>query len=165
MLPKTTIMEINKICRNFLWRGPDCTPSHALVSWANICFPYDEGGLNIRDLETVNHAAIMRHIWHLVSGRRNLWVQWVQAKLIRGRDFWQLQVPQACSWSWRAILKERKDAVHFVQHLIGNGAKTKMWSDPWHPNGVLYEFFNEVLLYDSTCNKEAPVANIIQTGD
>ncbi|KAF5189899.1 RNA-directed DNA polymerase (reverse transcriptase)-related family protein [Thalictrum thalictroides] len=164
LLPQRAINEINKLCRNFLWGGSDCTQSHASISWRDLCYPYEEGGLKLRDFSTLNHAANMRHVWHLISGSNTLWAQWVRKHLIRDKNFWEMRTPPDCSWSWRNILKERKEAMYMVQHLIGNGRNTSFWKDPWHPNGILLESFPQVLSYDSTLALNAPVATVLNEG-
>jgi hypothetical protein len=32
----------------------------------------------------------------------------------QGRSFWQVCIPQICSWSWRKLLKLRDDARYFI---------------------------------------------------
>ncbi|KAF5202711.1 hypothetical protein FRX31_007703 [Thalictrum thalictroides] len=82
-------------------------------------------------MEVTNHAANMRHLWHIFRNRDTMWVKWVKSYLIKDRNFWQLKIPKDCSWSWRSILKERDKAMYMVQHLIGNGQNTNFWLDPW----------------------------------
>lgn len=59
-LPLGTIQEINRLFRNFIWNRPDGSTSHALIGYDDMCFLYVEGGLGIRDLETVNIVAILK---------------------------------------------------------------------------------------------------------
>lgn len=70
LLPMNTIMEINRMCRNFLWNEPDGSTSQDLITYEEICLPYKDGGLGIRNLETVNRAAIMRNLWFVVSKKK-----------------------------------------------------------------------------------------------
>ncbi|KAF5203846.1 Ribonuclease h domain [Thalictrum thalictroides] len=100
------------------------------MSCNDVCLPYTEEGLGIRNLETVNHVANMRHIWHIVSKKKNLCVEWVTRKHIRGRHFWLMPISAESSWIWRSFVKERDKAAHFIQHQIGNGRVTNMWLDP-----------------------------------
>lgn len=62
LLPSGMIHEINRLYLNFLWNGPDVTTLHALLSYYDMCFLYEEGGLGLRDLETVNWTAMMRNL-------------------------------------------------------------------------------------------------------
>ncbi|KAF5195240.1 Ribonuclease h domain [Thalictrum thalictroides] len=61
-------------------------------------------------------------------------------------------------------MKERYNAVHFIQYQLGDGNNTSLWLDPWHPSGILHDQFPIPLLYDSTCFRDAKVASIIQSG-
>lgn len=58
MLPMRTIYEVNRLCKNFLWSGPDCATSHVTIAWGDTLFVYDEGGLGMRDLMVVNKTAL-----------------------------------------------------------------------------------------------------------
>lgn len=98
-LPKRTVDGINRLYRNFLWSEPDCLTSHALIGWNDMQYPYDEGGLTIRDLAIVNNATIMRHAWNIVSKKKILWVKWFEKHLIKNRNFWELKIPANASWS------------------------------------------------------------------
>lgn len=99
MLPMRIIFEINMICKNFLWSRPDGETSHTLIRWDNMVFPYDEGGLGIRDLLTINKACVMRHIWYLIEYKEILWVLWVKKNIIKGIDFWAMKIPDNTSCS------------------------------------------------------------------
>lgn len=162
VLPKRTIEDIRRIERNFLWTGPDCTTSHALIKYEELTYPYEEGGIALRDIEKVNQVANLRHIWHLVSGKETLWTAWMQVHHIKKANFWALKIPANCSWSWRNILKGREEAKHIVKHIIGNGEKTSLWDDPWHHRGILSNFFTPELQYSSMCNKFVKVSKLIQ---
>lgn len=98
-LPARIVQEINRVCRNFLWNGPDPTTSNALIGYEVLCYPYAEGGLGILDLEKTNTTTILRNVWHIITNNNTLWVAWVQINLVKGRSFWQLYIPCECSWS------------------------------------------------------------------
>lgn len=157
-----TTYEINRLCRNFLWTRPDCTTSHALIGWEDMCVLFDEGGLGIRDLATTNKAAILRHLWNVVSDKNTLWVSWIKKYMIRNRCFWQVRLPCECSWSWRGILKGRRDASFIARKIIGDGKSTFIWLEPWTDRGALYEQFPEALQFHPACNKTARVSNMIE---
>lgn len=84
--------EINWLCINFLWSVPDCMTSHAVIGWEDLQYPFDEGGLNIRDLSIVNSVVIMRHVWKIVSKKNILWVEWVEKHLVKNRNLWELKI-------------------------------------------------------------------------
>lgn len=78
------------------------------------------------------------------------------------RDFWAIKIPTVCTWSWRDILKESKEVVYMVRHLIGNGENIRIWLDPWQPRGMLKNWFPMQLTYNADCNMKATASSIIE---
>ena len=109
----------------------------------------------------MNSAATLKLTWQVISHHPSLWVRWVHAHLVRGRDFWTIPEPQSASWCWRYILRSRAKARLFAFHIIGNGTNTRLWLDRWHPLGVLEDRFPAALRYDSYLPREARVSNCI----
>ena len=50
LIPITTINEINKLLKCFLWNQGETAKGKAKVAWATICRPKDQGGLGLKDL-------------------------------------------------------------------------------------------------------------------
>jgi hypothetical protein len=42
--------------------------------------------------------------------------------MLKGRSFWNVGIPQNCSWSWRKILKLRNIAKKILKFEVGNEA-------------------------------------------
>ncbi|XP_026396164.1 uncharacterized protein LOC113290791 [Papaver somniferum] len=86
--------------------GPELKKSYNPIKWSFACHSYEEGGLGIKDLENTNVAAILRHIWDLVSGKETIWTSWVKSNLIKDKDFSTMKVPQDTSCflheNWRS---------------------------------------------------------------
>ncbi|KAF6148562.1 hypothetical protein GIB67_042521 [Kingdonia uniflora] len=123
------------------------------------------GGLNIRNIETTNRAAIMRQIWALIARKDNIWVHWITKNYLRGRSLWSINPPADCSWCWRKLLQELGTASTMAFYTIGDGRETRLWYDHWHPKGPLLPFFQSHFTYDSDLNRNAFVSNIIQNGE
>ena len=87
-LPSSCLKEIERLCAAFLWSGPDLKTTKAKVSWKDLCFTKNEGGLGIRSLKEVNKVHCLKLIWRLSSSRSSLWVKWVHCCLIRKGSFW-----------------------------------------------------------------------------
>jgi hypothetical protein len=117
ILPKKIIRAIEQKFNRFLWNGKDERIARVEVSWNMLCLPKEEGGLGIKKLEEWNRATMMRHIWSLFVRSGSLWVAWVHAILLKGRSFWQVRIPQICSWSWRKLLKLRDDARYIYIYI------------------------------------------------
>lgn len=85
-LPGSCIKEIERLCSAFLWSGPDLKTTEAKVSWKDICYPKEEGGLGMRSLKELNKIYGLKLIWRLTA-ETSLWVRWVQCYLIRQGSF------------------------------------------------------------------------------
>ncbi|XP_028085283.1 uncharacterized protein LOC114286328 isoform X3 [Camellia sinensis] len=76
ILPKKIIRAIETLFRSFFWSGCEFRTHGAKVSWENICYPKNEGGLGFKSLEIWNKATIAKHIWFLFSGgEQSMWCQ------------------------------------------------------------------------------------------
>lgn len=73
ILPKVVIKEVDKRCRNFLWKGNAEASFKGTVARDCICKPKQEGGLGIKDIFIWNKATAGRQIWEIVSSKSSLW--------------------------------------------------------------------------------------------
>ncbi|KAH7845388.1 hypothetical protein Vadar_001417 [Vaccinium darrowii] len=163
ILPKKVIKEVESILRAFFWSGPDLKKTGAKVSWDHLCSPRQEGGLGFKSMHIWNKAAISKHIWFLIAGgEQSMWCQWVKSYLLKGRSFWEVKIPSNPSWIWRKILNLRPLVQHHIKTIIGNGDRTSLWFDDWHPLGPLAERFGPRIIYDSGLPRDAKVSAIIK---
>jgi hypothetical protein len=89
----------------------------------------------------------------------------VKDYLLKGRNFWNINIPQNCSWSWRNILKLRGIAKRILKFEVGNGENIFLWFDFWHQDGILIEVFGHKAVYDAQCNLKAKLSYVILNGD
>lgn len=82
-LPFAIIDKIDKFCRNFL-----CGGARAKIAWADICTPKCEEGLGLKDCKTWNKAMLFRVLWDIHSNKNSLWIRWIHAVYLRGKDIW-----------------------------------------------------------------------------
>ncbi|XP_013739955.2 uncharacterized protein LOC106442870 [Brassica napus] len=59
-LPASSLNQLNKIARSFIWGSTDGTRKQHLVSWERICKPKREGGLCIRLAKEMNVALLAK---------------------------------------------------------------------------------------------------------
>jgi len=165
MLPGETIKKLESILAAFLWRGTSLTSTGAKVAWHSICYPLHEGGLGVKRLKTWNQAANLKHIWHLLTDTTSIWTTWIHAILLRGRPFWQINIPSNPTWSWRKILQSREWCRGWFITHIGNGSTTSLWYDYWLPNGKrMIDSFSIRTLTSTGLPWNARVADIITDG-
>lgn len=136
-LPVSVLNSIEKILRQFLWKGSTLGNGGSKVSWDDICLPKKEGGLGIRKLRDCNKASMMKHIWILFTNKESLWCRWIHSNFLKRNNFWKASPPKICSWAWKKILQLRSDSRLSFIWKIGNGRSTSLWFDHWHPKGLL----------------------------
>ena len=84
----------------------------------------------------------------------------MKKNLLKGRSFWHVKTSQNCYWSRRKILKFRDTAKNFIKLKVGDGNSIHMWFDLWHPNGILYTRFGQMVVYDTGSKVEAKLSSV-----
>ena len=122
---------------------PDLKTTKAKVSWKDICYPKEEGGLGMRSLKELNKIYGLKLIWRLMA-ETSLWVRWVQCYLIRQGSFWSIKESTSSgSWVWRKLLKLRGLAKEFLKKEVRNGECTSFWYDRWSRFNTLKDVLGE----------------------
>ncbi|GAV69026.1 hypothetical protein CFOL_v3_12527, partial [Cephalotus follicularis] len=125
-LPMSTIKECERVLRTFLWGGRGI----GKVKWADVCKPFFEGGLGIRDLKTWNKSLLLKHLWSVLT-EDSIWAKWCHAYLLHNSNLWTATSHGHLSWSWRQILRLRPLAKEHLIYKFGNGEHFSLWFDPW----------------------------------
>lgn len=143
-LPNQCIQEINPLCSAFLWSGPVMSTQKANIAWSDVYKPKDEGGLGLRSLSEANIVSCLKFIWHILSSRGSLLVQWIHRYLIRKGSFWSVKETSSLgSWMWKKLLKLRPLALQLARVELNNGSTTSFWYDKWSQLGVLINLTGE----------------------
>ncbi|KAK1441004.1 hypothetical protein QVD17_06840 [Tagetes erecta] len=131
VLPMSTISELERKMRSFLWGKSVHGKVRAKVDWGSVCFPVSEGGLGIRKIVDMNKALMSSHIWSIINCRKSIWVDWIHVYKLKGNSIWEVPVKRNMSYGWRKILQLRVDIRQFIWRKIGNGERIHVWSDNW----------------------------------
>ena len=133
-LPVSTLIQLDKIARSFIWGSGEGIRKQHLVSWEKICKPKREGGLGIRSAKEMNIALLAKLGWRLLNTQDGLWVQILRKKFRVGEiheSSWL--VPQG-SWSptWRSlVLGIRAVVIPGASWILGDGRRVRFWKDNW----------------------------------
>ena len=115
ILPAKCLETIEKMCSAFLWSGSPTQMQKAKVSWEDVCYPKEEGGLGVRRLRDSSKVFALRLIWRLFTQPSSLWVSWTKHYLLRHSSFWDVRDDTKGSWIWRKLLKLRDLAYDFLK--------------------------------------------------
>lgn len=78
--------------------------------------------MGLKRCEECSEAAIKRSIWLLFKQASFLWVAWVRNNLLKNQSFWQVKVPQQCSYGWIKILKIQELVRPSINFQVGDGS-------------------------------------------
>lgn len=128
-LPQASTDEIESPCAAFLWSGSPNITSRAKVAWADVCCPYEDGGLGIRSVKEVTTVFILKLIWRLHSYTPSLWTVWVRRYLLQNDTLWDAKDTNLGSWVWKKYLSFPSLAKEFIRMDVRDGTMIKFWTD------------------------------------
>ncbi|KAJ4979574.1 hypothetical protein NE237_010354 [Protea cynaroides] len=163
-LPSKTIKALESLFASFLWSEPDGKSKMHLVSWKRICKPKFEGGMDIKRIKDMNKAKKFKLIWHIASGKDNLWMDWVKKTYLQVDSIRTVKSTSSCSWVWRAILMHRQQFSEKFIIKVGNGGFGRLWLDPWHLEGILGLKYGSSIIVECGFPKVAVIQVFIEDG-
>uniref|UniRef100_A0A2N9IF07 Reverse transcriptase zinc-binding domain-containing protein n=1 Tax=Fagus sylvatica TaxID=28930 RepID=A0A2N9IF07_FAGSY len=161
-IPSSVALRIDKIQRDFLWGGIGDGKRFHLINWHQVCQPLKFGGLGFRNIRIFNQALLGKWLWRYGTETDAFWRSIIFSKYGDSQGGWitrEVHGPHGVSL-WKHI---RKDWGRFARHVyveVGDGAKTRFWTDSWCGQGSLKDGYPE--LYRIARNKEALVKDHMQ---
>ncbi|VFQ84597.1 unnamed protein product [Cuscuta campestris] len=100
-LPKSIIKNLNRQMANFFWGAREDGHKYHWRSWNRLCYPFEEGGMGLRNLTHCQDASFIHLWWKIVQGS-SLWSRYMRKKYFRNRVF----SPKLYdSYTWKAICR------------------------------------------------------------
>lgn len=156
-LPSGCLKEIEKLCSEFLWSGPELNGRKIRVAWSDVCKKKEEGGLGVRRLKEINLVSCLKLIWRILS-TNSMWVNWIKIYLIRKGSIWSVKEnTQLGSWMWKKILKTREIAKKLYRVEVRNGKSASFWYESWSSLGCLKDLLGNGSPFDLGISTEATV--------
>lgn len=91
-----------------------------------------EGGLGLRDLQTLNETLILKNIWKMVSDESKLLSLTFASKYHPRSNFWQASHSRVCTRLWRAMQQQREIISANVKWCLGDGLTCPAYGQPWY---------------------------------
>lgn len=82
--PVSLLKSVDRWVRNIVWSGDIHTKNVITVAWHKVCVPFNEGGLGLRSLRSINDAAILKLSWDFKSSKDS-WACLVRARVLKQR--------------------------------------------------------------------------------
>ncbi|KAJ1698895.1 hypothetical protein LUZ63_007407 [Rhynchospora breviuscula] len=134
LLPKKVLNDLSSIFKKFLWGKVGHNRYLALVGWEKICTTFQQGGLNIRNLNTLNISWVMKTLYNFLAGDKTTWAKVCGAKYCEGKGFWEGNYQRGNSDLWKAFHKIKHCIKADLLWIIGSGSKIPAIGQPWYPN-------------------------------
>ncbi|KAK9682593.1 hypothetical protein RND81_10G084200 [Saponaria officinalis] len=122
LMPKIVINQINKLCKTFFWSS-DNKNRFVFKSWSSSCFPWSEGGFDIREVLAWNKALLANLLWRLDQKSREIWSTWVHSYYFSNNNIWDITPSSTHSDSFKSILKIWDQSIT----TLGNVQNAQQW--------------------------------------
>lgn len=120
LLTQSILQEAEKIIRLYWW-GSQASSGISWLSWKNFCRPKGEGGMGFYNLESFNLPLFAKQGWRIITEPNLLHSQILKARYFPGGTFFNADVGECPSVTWRSIVTVRSCLMDGVRIRIGNG--------------------------------------------
>ena len=103
-----------------------------------MCLTKAEGGRGFKNLYAHSLAMLAKQGWRLVSNPSSLFARLLKARYHPNGSFWEAELGEFPSFSWRSILSARPILDSGIQWKVGTGLNINIWKDNWIPNTPSY---------------------------
>ena len=107
-MPQKVYARLERIQRQFLWRGSDLEKKSSLVSWAIVYIDKRKGGLGLTSFSKMNKALLCKWSWRFANERNSLWRKVICSKFGETNGGWHTYDLRGGYWIslWKEIRKE-----------------------------------------------------------
>jgi hypothetical protein len=156
-LPKTLLKEINALMGKFWWGFKENISKIAWMSWKQMGWSKDFGGLGCRELDCFNMAMLAKQGWRLLQYPDSLVARVMQEKYYKGFNFLGSELGKRPSYAWRSIWQVKSLIEEGMVWRVGNGLNLNLWEDKW----IISTHSHKIQDPIRVLSKEAKVADII----
>ena len=125
--------ELERIMRNFLWKGVDEDGGDHLVSWKTCSRSKKKGGLGIGNLRCKNKALLFKWLWRFLNEQDTLWAKVIRSKFGLHSNNWDSGSTRKASFRspWKFISSLYEELLLMASFKVGNGRRIRFWEDAW----------------------------------
>lgn len=123
--------------RSFFWGQKGDEGKTAWVAWEKMFLSKKEGRLGVRNFGIFNSVLLAKQAWRVLTMPNSLMARVLRGKYFPTRDFMDVTIIPNASFTWK--LSAREVLKKGVCRVIGDGASTRIWQDPWVPRLPKYQ--------------------------
>ena len=160
-IPAKKAQVIEKIMRDFFWKGKGEGHGDNLVNWETVSKSKRCGGLGVGNITSKNVALLGKWLWRFPLEFNSLWHKIIVSKFGVGPNGWDSNIDLKCSLRspWKAIVKGWSSFACNVKIRVGCGDRTRFWIDCWLGNQSLKDLFPR--LFQLSLNKNALIKDVL----
>ncbi|XP_026400442.1 uncharacterized protein LOC113296351 [Papaver somniferum] len=141
--PRKFIIQCERAIRNFIWSGNSNVSRAVVVAFDKICCPFEERGLCLTRMATMNTTLLMKLWWNIRTSNKK-WDGFRRAKFL-GRNGHIKQ------YSVKSSILPSIQKVHYLVDAntkvqLGYGRSTSLYYDAWHGNRSVADILNDFSL-------------------
>ena len=145
-VPSGVTKELEKIMRNFFWKGADGDGGDHLVSWKEVGRAKSKGGLGIGRLKEKNKALLFKWFWRFPLEQDEIWSKVIKSKYGLHNNRWDAGLARRSSYRspWKFISSLHEDFQQLVGFRVGDGRRIRFWEDVWWGGETLSNQFGDL---------------------
>ncbi|XP_020684353.2 uncharacterized protein LOC110100971 [Dendrobium catenatum] len=129
LLPKKILDDLEKICRDFIWRKAKGNSGIHYVSWEEMCKPVNEGGRGLFSCSAKKKALRSILAWRYFKNKDSLLQEVFAAKYDEKLKMGSNRINYSPSWK---LLNEGYNMLKpIVRWRLANGEKVEVFNDTW----------------------------------
>ncbi|XP_062080841.1 uncharacterized protein LOC133785636 [Humulus lupulus] len=126
LLPQSVTLEIDRLCRNFLWGSKGNRSKLHFIAWDHVCLSKSLGGIGFKEGLKWNKVVLAKYVWALSSKQDLIWVKWVNKIYLKGMNFWEYNLMADVSWYWRKLVHLRSFLTRCTLEDVASGRKIQL---------------------------------------
>ncbi|CAA7055077.1 unnamed protein product [Microthlaspi erraticum] len=130
-LPISLCKRIQSVLTRFWWDANPDKKKMCWIAWHKLTRGKREGGLGIRDIQDFTDAMLGKLSWRILTKPSCLLARILKGKYFPDQSFLECKTSEGGSHGWKGIVIGRNLLKEKIGKVIGNGATTKIWEDPW----------------------------------
>ncbi|XP_055826362.1 uncharacterized protein LOC129894731 [Solanum dulcamara] len=146
--PVTILKQIQSITANFFWGWKNDKRKYHWSSWKNLSYPYDEGGIGVRQISDVAKSFQYKQWWTFRT-KNSLWGDFTKAKYCQRSNPITKKWHTGQSLIWKHLMKNKHKVEPHIQWQIQSGS-CLFWWDNWLGVGPLAQFNNNSCRLNNT---------------
>ena len=162
-IPVKQATKLEQLMREFFWKGKgENNHGEHLVKWEVVSKLKIFGGLGVGNLVKRNMALLGKWLWRFSTEQNILWRSVIESIYGLNQNGWDSNMDRKCSLRapWKSIVKGWQQFISNTEIKVGNGNKTRFWSDKWVGSCSFKEEFPR--LFRISGNKNALVADVVR---